>query len=162
MANRKYWTEERIEEFKKEYANGDLSLLAEKHGVKPVTVYALAKQFGISRNTEDAWTDAEIDTLKKLFPKTDNSEVAEKIGKTVSAIRNKAVKLKLKKTNNYWKVGQEKYLLDNYGKIPLDDIMKYLKKTKWAVINKYRELTGKRKTGEGRTIKSEMRYQKDK
>ena len=101
------------------------------------------------------WTPEEDVLFKKLFPKIENELLAKQLDKTVSSIRNKANKMNLKKADNYWEIGQEKYVMENYGKIPISDMMKYLNKTKWAVINKYRELSGLRKTGD-KTIISKV------
>ena len=101
------------------------------------------------------WSKKKLTRLKNLYPATPNDTIAEILSKefeptTVSAIRNAAIRYKLKKTNRYWDKPEEKYLLVNWQVMSPEEIAVQLKrrfkfeKTKWAVINKYRELTGKR------------------
>ncbi len=90
------------------------------------------------------WTEQEIKILKKHFPKKDNEEIAGLLNKSVRAIRNKAFILRLKKSDRYWGKPEQDFVLKNYMVMSAEEIGEKLKKTKWAVINKYRELTGKR------------------
>ena len=90
------------------------------------------------------WSDAQIKTLKKLYPTTDNAVVATSVEKSEKAVRSKAQALKLKKSERYWDKPQEDFVLKNYAVMSAKEIGVKLKKTKWAVINKFRELTGKR------------------
>ena len=98
------------------------------------------------RNKEiDLWTDKQIALLKKHYPTKENKIVAAKIGKSISAIRAKATLLKIKKAKRYWdKATSEKFLLKNWDILSPEEIGEKLGKTKWAVINKYRELKGLR------------------
>lgn len=92
------------------------------------------------------WSEAKIKELKKHFPTKDNEIIAELLGTTVRAVRSKAFILRLKKSERYWNYGQEQFLLKNWQSMSAVEIGNELKKTRWAVINKYRELTGKRNT----------------
>lgn len=91
------------------------------------------------------WTQEKIKLLKKHFPTKENEGVAKIIGLSVRSIRSKAFILRLKKSERYWTYGQEKFLLNNWEAMTAVEIGEELKKTRWAVINKYREMTGKRK-----------------
>lgn len=96
------------------------------------------------RHSEQDWTEKQIETLKKLYPTTDNEAVAKKVGKSVRAVRSQAVRLRLKKSTRYWDKPQEDWLLKNWDVLSVKELGEKLGKTKWAIINKYRELTGKR------------------
>lgn len=97
------------------------------------------------RNPEQDWTEKQIATLKKLYPTTDNETVAQKVGKSVRAVRSQAVRLRLKKSTRYWDKPEEDYVLENWPVLSAEEIAADLGKTKWAIINKYRELKGLRK-----------------
>ena len=90
------------------------------------------------------WTPEKIKQLKKLFPTTDNKIIAEKLGSTERAVRSKAFILRLKKSDRYWSKNEEGFLLKNWDVMSATELGEKLNKTKWAIINKYRELTGKR------------------
>lgn len=96
-------------------------------------------------SNEDVWTDKQISDLKKYYPVKENSFVAKKVNKTIDAIRAKAIKLRLKKENYFWQNKDEKFILKNVKVLSYPEIAEKLGRSKWAVINKYRELTGKRK-----------------
>lgn len=93
------------------------------------------------------WSDKDA-LLTAMYPTIDNAVIAEKIGATVSALRSRATKLKLKKTLRYWSDEDNAWLLANYNAtgIGLLELMNHFPtRTKWAIINQYRELTGARK-----------------
>jgi len=75
----------------------------------------------------------------------------KKIGVSVDAVRSKAVLLKIKKSDRYWDKPWENMILKNWNVMSPEELMAELKinsrskKTKWAIINKYRELKGLRK-----------------
>ncbi len=55
------------------------------------------------------WSKDELKLLKKMFRSTGTKEVAEKLGRTVSSVQNKASTLCLKKTKKYLKsIGRAK------------------------------------------------------
>lgn len=152
----KFWTPDKLEELKKEYATSDnLQLLADKFGCTIKALQTQASKHGFVKNHIGQWSKDELEYLRKNFAKTSNEELSDHLQKSESAIRTYAQKLKLKKANNYWKPKQEVYLMENYGNLPIAEIQKHLGKTKWGVINKYRELKGKRKTGD-KTIESNV------
>jgi hypothetical protein len=99
----------------------------------------------IRKHKEDEWSDKEVALLKKHFPVKDTEEVSKIIGRSVRAIRSKAFSLSLEKSNRYWTKEQEKLILKKYYKLGADELSRKIGKTKWAVINKFRELTGKRR-----------------
>lgn len=95
---------------------------------------------GAGRPVTD-WPPERVKLLKKLYPTTDNETVAAKLGVTVSAVRNAATRFGI--TKNGWTEKDEQWLLANAAKMTYDQLAKELGKTRWGVINKYRELTKK-------------------
>lgn len=99
-------------------------------------------------NTE--WPKEKIALLKKLYPNKHNDDVAKEMNVTVSALRNAVVRFKVKKSNRYWDIPEEKFVTDNWPILSVSEIADQLKKkfgvekTKWSIINKYRELIGLR------------------
>ncbi|MBK0383519.1 hypothetical protein I5M32_11180 [Pedobacter sp. SD-b] len=157
MANRKFWTPQKIAILKKKYPLGNLKDLALE---LDCTITALKKQASnhkISKSIvkKTDWTDLEIEYLKNNFGKTSNKELSDYYKKNNQAIRTMAQKLGLKKQKWAWKIGEEKYVALNYGKLPIEEMITHLSKTKWAIINKYRELNGLRKSGD-KTIISDF------
>jgi hypothetical protein len=158
MAN-KTWTPEYLEFLTNNFKKGKLEDIAAFTSKSIAAINKKASELGLKRWAriyQGAWLLDEDAQLKKLFSKQDNEDIAAILNKTESSVRNRAIILKLKKTNNYWKIWQEKYVLENYGSLPMQDMVKHLKKTKWGIINKYRELSGLRKTGD-KTIISKLK-----
>lgn len=90
------------------------------------------------------WTAERIAVLKKHYPVTSNEQVADLLGTTVRAVRSKVMVLKIKKKDRYWDRSDEDYLKKNWDYMSAVELAEKLGKTKWAVINKYRELSGLR------------------
>ena len=53
------------------------------------------------RKVAKVWTKAEINTLKKEYPKTNTKQLAKKLKRTLEAVRFQAKKRRLKKTKGY-------------------------------------------------------------
>ncbi len=53
------------------------------------------------RKVAKVWTKAEINTLKKEYPKTNTKQLARKLKRTLEAVRFQAKKRRLKKTRGY-------------------------------------------------------------
>lgn len=83
--------------------------------------------------------------FKKIFPVMLNSGLAKRYGVTESAIRRWGASLGLNKAGVAWSPYEENYILTHYkkGRYTVVDIAEHLKRTRWAVINKYRELKRK-------------------
>lgn len=82
--------------------------------------------------------------FKKIFPISENKELALKYNVAESTIRMWAAKLKVKKKGCGWTRQDENYILTYYGgkKYSILQIAEKLGRTRWAIINKYRELSG--------------------
>lgn len=83
----------------------------------------------------------------KLFMVTTNDVLAKKYKVKESTIRLWGAKLKLNKKNWLWSRHDENFVLKNYGtgRYTIDEIAKKIGRSRWSVINKYREVAGKRK-----------------
>src|SRR6186713_1464014 len=108
----------------------------------------MANKSPVNRGHTDPWTADQIAVLTKLYPKTHNEIIAGELGKSERSIRAKATLLKIKKASYFWDRPEETFVLKNWDAMSPDEISKGLKekfgmdKTKWSVINKYRELKG--------------------
>lgn len=103
------------------------------------------------RSKKDEWAQNEIDYLIANFATTDNKILSEKLSKPTTSIRSKATVLGLKKELWKWTDKSEKWLFENYKEFSNDDLVTEFRKqfdakrTKWALIAKYRELRNAKK-----------------
>jgi len=94
------------------------------------------------------WPDEKVKQLRKLYPNNPTEVVAAALGVTERAVRSAAIRFKVKKSGRYWDKPEEDYVLKNWDQMSADEIAEGIKakfkveKTRWAVINKYRELKG--------------------
>lgn len=95
---------------------------------------AIMKRYGISSINELAVKHLGYKASQKLNRLKDESN-------SPSAIRNKAVILRLKKDGRYWDKPEEDFVKKT--SLSIEEIAKKLKKTKWAVYGKRRELMNK-------------------
>jgi hypothetical protein len=84
--------------------------------------------------------------FKTEYANTENKVLATKYQVTESTIRVWAARLKITKEGGRWEPAQEILLLKYFNDPahPNEDLAKLFNKTEFAIINKYRELTGKR------------------
>lgn len=86
--------------------------------------------------------------FEKEFPVTDNKELAKRYECSESVIRILAAAFHVKKgQQSEWSLKDEAYVIKNYGEMPIENIVKKLGRTRWSIINKNRELSGKTKKG---------------
>lgn len=86
------------------------------------------------------WSEDKVALLKMLYPINHNEAVAKALGCTIRSVRSAAIRYRLNKSGRYWTKNQEQYLLKNWDVMTAAEIAEKLKRTRWAVINKYREL----------------------
>jgi hypothetical protein len=96
------------------------------------------------RRRPTIWKKERVQQLKTLRPTTSDKVVAKNLKTTVSSIRNAAFVFKVKKKLFYWDYAEEQFILKNWTVMTAEELAVQLKRTRWAVINKYRELTGAR------------------
>jgi hypothetical protein len=135
-ATRICWTEQENEQLRSllELGKSERAIAAEL-GRSLSSVKFRKRRLGL---TGDAitWTNQEIDLLKRLYatPNISVAQVAEKLGKTKSAIKGKATKLGLKHSRN-WQPTEIEALLNLAGTAPQKVIVSQYKK--WASKNGY-------------------------
>ncbi|HRQ17683.1 MAG TPA: hypothetical protein PL085_11445 [Agriterribacter sp.] len=110
----------------------------------------MANKSGQGRKPDQKTLD-NLKEIKRLYKTKSYSEVAEILGLKVATVRNAITKNKFKKASWHWDKPEEDYLLKNWQTMSIAELQEGLKrhfnieKSKWAVINKYRDLAGLRK-----------------
>lgn len=92
-----------------------------------------------------SWSPSEISLLRSLYPTHENKELVQFLNKSDSAIRNAAKRYGIKKTGWRWTQKEKKIILKNWETLSVQEIAESIGRTKWAVINKYREINKKNK-----------------
>lgn len=81
-----------------------------------------------------------------LHPYYSNHVVSIHSGLSISAIETMVSRFRLKKIFHRWKKKDDEYILKHYNKIETaSEIAEHLNRSRWAIINRYRFLIGKRK-----------------
>lgn len=81
------------------------------------------------------WTDDEVELLKKLYPTSNVNELVSFLPKTKRQILNKAIRLKLEKSNDYirtdnpWIQCDIDFLIENFSKMKTQKISEKLNKS---------------------------------
>ena len=85
--------------------------------------------------------------FSKIFPTHRNDELGIIYNVSENTIRMWGSKLKLNKAIWIWHRNDENFVLKYYGKkkYSIAEIAEKLGRSRWSVINKFRELSGKRK-----------------
>jgi len=113
------------------------------------------------------WTKQDEKFIKDNWREMSDKDIAEKLGRTNNAIRNRRQKLDIKrpsshcsKFNNglHWNKEKTEYLKQNYGEMKVKDIAAELNTTKQAVKDKASKLSITEK--EGKWDKDEIHYLK--
>jgi predicted transcriptional regulator len=87
------------------------------------------------------WKKKEMEFLMKNYPQMTTREIAEKLGRSVSAVRDKIAKLGIAKyPTRKWSVEEEDYLKENHRKMRLKDIAYILGRTVSAVKDRVKDL----------------------
>jgi Zn-dependent peptidase ImmA (M78 family) len=99
------------------------------------------------RETKLEWTNEKKTSFSKDYPTMPTARLIKKYHVSEKAINVMASKLKLKKENYWWSPEDCQRLKENYNATGtgMQELLEMFPgKTKWAIINKYRELTNKR------------------
>lgn len=88
-------------------------------------------------------SDKKLAEVEKIYGKKSSRQVAKETGIKYNTIRVIAARKGLKKENRYWTAKQEKELLKRYKEYGWQHFADKFDKTKWSVINKFRELSKK-------------------
>lgn len=91
------WTDDRIEELKREYpVTGDVAGLAARYGVTTNALRHVAQRYGIARRDHshrDTWTDDRVQFLIDNAATMTYPELAAHLGLTPTTVRLKAIRL---------------------------------------------------------------------
>jgi hypothetical protein len=88
-----------------------------------------------------SWTTAEIRLLQEEYPTSKPRELALKLGRPFTAVRQKAYDLGIKtKAYRYWTERELDQLRELYPHTAASEIAKKLKRTKASIIAKLRKL----------------------
>jgi len=94
----------------------------------------------IKNRVLEEWSDEEIEFLKNNYGKMKIAEIAKALNKNVFTVKNKAIKLGLRKKPPKWTQDEIEYLKSNYGKIPTTEIAEVLGRSVGAIYSKANEL----------------------
>lgn len=101
---KKVWTRTMTRRLKAEYpTTPDVHQLAEELGVTYGAIKSRVKKLGLHRefNVPRHFTPEEDDLIRQLYPDTDTKLIAEKLGRRVEAISDRAARLGIRKTHEY-------------------------------------------------------------
>jgi hypothetical protein len=70
---------------------------AQRHGVSPSAIFKWRKKVGYAPPRDDLWTHDDIRRLKSLYSGSSLNDIAATLGRTVSAVKAKAVALGLRR-----------------------------------------------------------------
>jgi|GEM_PF-1830033 len=139
MTSKLFWNEERIHILKTEYSKKGMVELARQLGCSVKSLHTQASKHGIS--CPNLWTHSEEMILHRLYATSKDDFLAKYLGRTPTAIRNKANKLGLSKQNDlFWTISQEQYLIESFNVLPIWELEEIFKKSKLAIKAKYSKL----------------------
>lgn len=132
---RSKWTEDKIKFLIDNYNNMPIDKIAENLNVSKWTIYDKVKELGIGKKFK--WTKDKIEILKEYYPIGDWNILFEKLGtNNKQCIMDKACSLGIHMDNYKWTQQDEQYLIDNYNKLTVFEIAKYLNRTESAIMTK--------------------------
>ena len=132
---RSKWTEDKINFLIDNYYNMSIDKIAENLNVSKWTIYDKVKELGIGKKFK--WTKDKIEILKEYYPIGNWNILFEKLGtNNKQCIMDKACYLGIHMDNYKWTQQDEQYLIDNYNKLTVSEIAKYLNRTESAIMTK--------------------------
>lgn len=91
--------------------------------------------------TNPDWNETEVEFLKDNYLKLNYSKIADKLGRSKSAVQQKARLLGLVKARpSSWSNDEIQFLKDNFNSLTYDDIQKKIKRSLPSIYNKVYEL----------------------
>ncbi|MCK5172872.1 MAG: hypothetical protein KAR47_05740 [Planctomycetes bacterium] len=136
------WTEADVARLVKLYPKTGNRDLAAEFGRPLWGIIGKARALELEKNYADGyrrqsclnpmpWSSNEVERLAKLFPTTPNEEIAERIGRSLDAIANKARKMGLRKME-FWSEEEDKLLKKLYKKLSYEQLARRLGRTRGA------------------------------
>ena len=105
-----------------------------------------------------SWTKDNIKLLRRLYPKGNTKMIAEKLCRPLTAVRQKAYDIGMKKdTYNYWTEDDLKLLTKLYASTKTDELAQRFGRSADSVKFKARQLGIKKSQSYLKTIKSRPR-----
>ena len=136
------WTEIEVARLVKFYPTNSSKDLAVIFGRSVWGIIDKARELDLKKDYADSyqrqyplscskWSTKEMGLLRKLFFATANEEIAEKIGRSLDAIANKARKMGLRKME-FWSEDEDKLLKKLYKKLSYEQLAQRLGRTRGA------------------------------
>ena len=123
-------------------------------GVSPNTVRNRVEKLGLEYHLRPCqkWTKEEEKILKKMAPKYNAKEIANRLNRTEYAVLRKINKLKLNyiNTNKKWTREETKFIRENWEKMSIAGIARELKVSRSMVITKAKKMRLKKKDNKSR------------
>ena len=109
------------------------------------------------------WTKEDIELLKRFYPKGNTKMIAEKLGRPLTAVRQKAYDIGMKTdTYNYWTEDDLKILVKLYPDTKNDKLARRFRRPEKSIIYKASKLGLKKSQSHMKTFKSRPRKQRKK
>jgi len=132
---RSKWTEDKVQFLIDNYNQMSIDEIAEKLNISKWTIYDKVKELGIGKQFK--WTNAKIEILKEYYPIGDWDILFEKLGITNKrCITDKACSLGIHMDSKVWTQTEEQYLINNYNKLTISEMAKYLNRTESAIMTR--------------------------
>lgn len=108
------WKAKELEFVRKHYHSHSAEYIAKHVGHKPANIRQRAFAMGIAPTQPPKWTEAEMRTMKSMYPKFGTKATAEKLGRSRNAVMLKAQHMNLESNRRLWGPADEVYLRANF------------------------------------------------
>jgi hypothetical protein len=110
-----------------------------------------------------SWTEDDIKLLKRLYPRGNTRMIAEKLGRPLTAVRQKAYDMGMKtEVYHYWTEDDLEILSRLYPEMETDELAKRFGRSAGSVKTKARQLGLKKSQSYLRAVKSRPRKRRKK
>lgn len=110
-----------------------------------------------------SWTQDDIKLLKRLYPRGNTRMIAEKLGRPLTAVRQKAYDMGMKtEVYNYWTEDDLEILTRLYPEMETDELARRFSRSAGSIKTKARQLGLKKSQSYLRAVKSRPRKRRKK
>ena len=110
-----------------------------------------------------SWTQDDIKLLKRLYPRGNTRMIAEKLGRPLTAVRQKAYDMGMKtEVYNYWTEDDLEILIRLYPEMETDELARRFSRSAGSIKTKARQLGLKKSKSYLRAVKSRPRKRRKK
>jgi predicted transcriptional regulator len=168
------WTEEDTRQLRRLYPNNHNKDLAEQFNRTIVAIRRKAIKLGLKKDweggyrlpsptPENAWTEKEIKTLRKMYRTSTNKRIAKRLGRTPAAVQTKIRDLGLGQElkENRWTRKHLEYLKKHYAHKTVDQVAQQLGRTPIAIRKMAQKLRSSEPCWQGARKKTEWTEQED-